>query len=100
MPKIDREYFFDHMRKQAYKGVISNEQVHGTNTLLDEFERRKWTAFKWLSYILGTALHETAFRMWPISEYGKGKGYEYGKPNPETGKTYYGRGYVQLTWDY
>jgi hypothetical protein len=36
--------------------------------------------------------------MQPIEEYGKGDGKEYGKPDHETGQTYYGRGYVQLTW--
>ena len=45
-----------------------------------------------------TTAHETGFTMQPIEEYGKGSGMEYGKPDPETGQTYYGRGYVQLTW--
>ncbi|QHA85683.1 peptidoglycan-binding protein [Serratia rhizosphaerae] len=52
----------------------------------------------WLAYVLATTYHETAFTMQPIEEYGKGAGHPYGDPDPETGKTYYGRGYVQLTW--
>lgn len=48
--------------------------------------------------MLGTTWWETAQTMWPIEEYGKGKKYKYGKPDPITGKTYYGRGFVQLTW--
>ena len=36
--------------------------------------------------------------MWPIEEYGKGKGQPYGVPDPVTGEAYYGRGFVQLTW--
>ncbi|MGQ3662132.1 peptidoglycan-binding protein [Citrobacter braakii] len=52
----------------------------------------------WLAYILATTYHETAATMQPIAEYGRGKGRPYGKPDPETGQTYYGRGYVQLTW--
>jgi hypothetical protein len=36
--------------------------------------------------------------MWPIEEYGKGKGQPYGKADPVTGEAYYGRGFVQLTW--
>jgi hypothetical protein len=43
----------------------------------------------------------------PVSEWGKGAGHPYGKPvifTASDGKkysnTYYGRGYVQLTWDY
>ena len=52
----------------------------------------------WLAYILATTYHETAATMRPIAEYGRGKGRPYGKPDPQTGQTYYGRGYVQLTW--
>ena len=36
--------------------------------------------------------------MWPIEEYGKGKGHPYGEQDPTTKQTYYGRGFVQLTW--
>ena len=36
--------------------------------------------------------------MQPIEEYGKGKGRPYGIKDRETGETYFGRGYVQLTW--
>jgi len=36
--------------------------------------------------------------MWPIEEYGKGKGQPYGVKDPVTGEAYYGRGFVQLTW--
>lgn len=56
------------------------------------------TPAAWLAYVLATTYHETAATMQPIEEYGHGKGHEYGKPDPTTGQTYYGRGYVQLTW--
>jgi hypothetical protein len=36
--------------------------------------------------------------MLPIEEYSKGKDMPYGKPDTQTGQTYYGRGFVQLTW--
>lgn len=52
----------------------------------------------WLAYVLATTYHETAATMQPIAEYGHGKGRSYGEPDPQTGQTYYGRGYVQLTW--
>jgi hypothetical protein len=52
----------------------------------------------WPAYVLATTLHETAATMLPIEEYGRGKGRPYGEPDPLTGQTYYGRGYVQLTW--
>ncbi|MNQ56391.1 putative peptidoglycan binding domain protein [compost metagenome] len=51
-----------------------------------------------LAYVLATTYHETAFTMRPVREYGQGEGYPYGEPDPATGETYYGRGYVQLTW--
>ncbi|RYZ38611.1 MAG: hypothetical protein EOP49_30890, partial [Sphingobacteriales bacterium] len=51
-----------------------------------------------LAYMFATAFHETDTTMQPIEEYGKGKGRPYGKPDPATGQTYYGRGFVQLTW--
>ena len=50
------------------------------------------------AYIIATVHHETAQTFRPLEEYGKGKGRSYGKPDPRTGKTYYGRGFVQLTW--
>ena len=53
---------------------------------------------RWVAYLLGTARHETAFTFGPVSEYGKGAGHPYGLPDPQTGQTYYGRGYVQITW--
>ncbi len=48
--------------------------------------------------MLATAYWETAQTMEPIEEYGKGAGRPYGEPDPATEQTYYGRGYVQLTW--
>jgi predicted chitinase len=69
------------------------------NAILDAWEKRPdLTDKRWLAYMLATAKWETAHTMKPIEEYGHGAGHEYGEPDPETGKTYYGRGYVQLTW--
>lgn len=50
------------------------------------------------AYILATIRHETAHTYLPIAEYGRGRGHPYGNPDSITGQTYYGRGYVQLTW--
>ena len=52
---------------------------------------------RWLAYMLATVYHECAAKMWPIREYGKGEGKEYGIPD-ENGNVFYGRGFVQLTW--
>jgi predicted chitinase len=50
------------------------------------------------AYIIATVQHETAGTFKPLEEYGKGSGRPYGRPDPTTGKAYYGRGFVQLTW--
>lgn len=63
-----------------------------------------------LAYMLATTKHETAHTFRAINEYGKGRGRSYGKEievkYTDTSKKttiyknkYYGRGYVQLTWD-
>jgi hypothetical protein len=78
---------------------MTQQQVDGMNAILEAWEVNPWSDnLRHLSYPLATTAHETGFTMWPIEEYGKGSGKEYGKPDPETGQTYYGRGYVQLTW--
>lgn len=94
---FNRAIFFDAIRKPLFGGKLRQSQVDGLERFLAEAERRK-TPVPWLAYILATVLHETARTFQPIAEYGKGKGREYGKPDPQTGKVYYGRGYVQLTW--
>lgn len=69
------------------------------NLILDEWEKHHWNKDdRWLAYILATTFHETDKTMQPIREYGRGKGRAYGKAHTNTGQTYYGRGYVQLTW--
>lgn len=79
-------------------GPMSQTEVEGINALLAEMDGRGWTDRRWWAYVLATTWHETASTMQPIAEYGKGKGRSYGAPDPVTGQTYYGRGFVQLTW--
>lgn len=95
----NRKTFFDYARKSVFSGSMRQSQVDGLNLLLSEGERRG-TEINDLAYIIATALHETAYTVQPIEEYGRGRGRKYGIKDPETGKTYYGRGYVQLTWKY
>lgn len=97
--KFNREIFFDSVRGSLFNGSLTQQQVDGMNYKLSVWEDHPYsTDLRWLSYPLATSKHETASTMWPIEEYGKGKGMSYGVKDPETGQTYYGRGDVQLTW--
>lgn len=58
---------------------------------------KEWGLVPDISYFLATIQHECANTYRPIEEIGKGKGRPYGTPT-SNGKTYYGRGFVQLTW--
>jgi len=95
---MDRTAFFDVMRQEF--GSLSQEQVDGTEALLNAAEEYQ-LPMNQLAYVLSTSWHETAATMMPIAEYGKGEGHDYGEPCPEyDDQVAYGRGYVQLTWDY
>jgi len=97
---IDRKIFYDQVRKSIFGGRITTAQVDGMDVLLSVWGKnyQDQISLAQLAYCLATAFHETARTMQPIAEYGKGKGRTYGTPDPKTGKTYYGRGFVQLTW--
>ena len=96
---IDRDIFYSHIRADPFGGRLSQQQVDGCSSILDAWESRPdFTDLRWLAYMLATAKWETAHTMQPIEEYGHGAGKPYGQPDPVTGQTYYGRGYVQLTW--
>jgi hypothetical protein len=63
------------------------------------------TDVQWAAYMLATVKHECADRWQPLEEYGKGAGRPYGDPVTVVSadgqshmNTYYGRGYVQITW--
>ncbi len=89
---IDRKEFYSQIRATLVKGGLSQPQVDGFEAILDEWEKRKLTDLRWLAYIMATAWHETAQRMQPIEEFGRGRGKAYAP-------TYYGRGFVQITWE-
>ena len=89
---IDRKEFYSQIRATLVKGGLSQPQVDGFEAILDEWEKRKLQDLRWLAYIMATAWHETAQRMQPIEEFGRGRGKAYAP-------TYYGRGFVQITWE-
>jgi putative chitinase len=95
-PKINRPVFFQRVRLTFFSGKLSQSQVNGFEHILNEWENRGLSDFRWLAYMLGTCYHETAKTIQPIEEYNKGKGRAYGRT--VNGHIYYGRGWVQLTW--
>lgn len=92
---IDRKKFFDGIRSGPFTGKLNKGQVEGITAILDEWERRKLDDPRWLAYMLATVKHETSHTMQPIKEMG---GLQYLKAKKYY--PWYGRGYVQLTWDY
>jgi putative chitinase len=94
---IHRKWFFDSVRASLFGGSLTQAQVEGMNTLLDRADLDH-VDYRQVAYVLATAYHETAQTMQAIAEYGKGKGYPYGEPAGPNDQTYYGRGFVQLTW--
>jgi putative chitinase len=94
---FERKKFFDGFRKKF--GGLNQTQVDGLEVLLAGIEADPdVTDLRWAAYMLATVKHECANRYQPLEEFCKGKGRKYGKP--VNGHVYYGRGYVQLTWDY
>ena len=98
---VHRDYFFDSVRHYLSGGSLSKEQVDGFNVLIDWFDVQnpripnRWhQSDRSFAYCLATAWHETAFTMQPIEEYG---GIDYLSSKPYY--PWYGRGYVQLTWE-
>ena len=102
---FNREKFFSGYR--AKYGSLNQSQVDGLGSLLSGIEQDPDVSdVRWAAYMLATVKHECADRYVPLEEFGKGKGRKYGNPVKIVikGKTYnnvyYGRGYVQLTWDF
>lgn len=90
---------FDYLRKNKPLGPgLSTSEVAGTEAILTACGAAMWP-MSYVAYALATAFHETAGTMQPIREYGRGRGRKYGVPGKH-GQIGYGRGYVQLTWDW
>jgi uncharacterized protein YraI len=105
--QIDRNRFVDGYQA-AFSTTLSASQGAGLKELLTAAEGDpQITDLRWLAYMLATVKHECADRWKPIEEFGKGKGRKYGVAVTVTDaqgqkhtNVYYGRGYVQLTWDF
>ncbi|QIG72519.1 glycoside hydrolase family 19 chitinase protein [Rhizobium phage RHph_TM3_3_6] len=109
---INREKFYDGIKKNGLFTSLTQSQVNGLNFILGEIEAEVEDT-RWAAYMLATAYHETAKTMLPVKEYGGNAYYtkmydikgtrpklalQMGNKNPGDGAKYCGRGYVQLTW--
>jgi len=102
-PLLPESRFQEQTIIETYESVFTDtldaDQKAGLLELLAFIEADEAvTDIRWAAYILATVRHETFFTWQPIREVGRGEGRSYGEPDPELGLTYYGRGYVQLTW--
>jgi hypothetical protein len=97
MMRFDRDVYFGAVRNTMFQGALSQQQVDGQNVILALWEGDQTGTpmddIRWLAYMLATTYHETAAKMWPVTEYGN-QDYLQGKEY----WPYIGRGYVQLTW--
>ena len=117
---INRKFFFDHARLTLFDGSLSQNQVDGMTAVLDKWQGDMPDADdRWLAYMLGTAHHETRRTMQPVREtfaptddraisilnssYAARRMPWVTSPywrRDEDGRTWLGRGLVQLTHKY
>lgn len=116
--------FYAAAKKSGTLSIFKNEGKHfkGADAIIKHWNAEYGHAdTRWLAYILATALHES--RLHPVREhFGKTDEdsirklrawasrhsssnirknvYKYTTIDPETGFAYFGRGFVQLTWDF
>lgn len=116
---LQLDFDWDALRNQI-SGSFTQGQVDGLNFIIAACNRALLKP-QHAAYILATAWHETAFKMQPISEYGRGASRRYGQwltnskgqrycysngnmdeptyyTYDEHPHLYYGRGFPQLTW--
>lgn len=90
---IDRGQFFTGISHTLFKTGLKPQPMKAIDKMLSYWEEKfVGKPVSWLAYTLATAYHETDRTFGPIEEYGRGRGKQYAP--------YYGRGLVQLTWDY
>lgn len=115
---INRKFFFDQVRLTLFDGAFRQPQVAGLTAILDKWERESPDADdRWLAYMLGTTHHETGRTMQPVREtFAKDDATAISRLDAAfrakkltfvktpywrrdaDGKSWLGRGYVQLTF--
>ena len=95
---LDNEQaFFDEVRSSGIFGSALNaDQVKGLQTVCSVAKAAGWP-LAFTAYALATACHETAYTMQPVREGLRAS--ENWRRNNLRYYPYYGRGYVQLTWE-
>lgn len=109
---MNRKIFFNTVRETLFGGSLRQQQVDGINAILAAAGK---ASVPQLAYVLATAYHETGARMAAVREgfartdwdaraavarmYRAGRiSTDYAALDPATGQSYFGRGFVQLTW--
>lgn len=112
---FNRSIFFNRIRGSIFGGSLTTSQVSGIEGTIEAFELFGSGDRRHLSYILATEVRETGGRMQPVREgfattdagaraavaklYAQGKiKTNYALPN-KAGRSFYGRGKVQITWE-
>jgi hypothetical protein len=83
-------------------GTLTKVQVEGIEAKLAAFAAAG-SPLAYVAYGFATSFHETDRKMQPVPEIGRGRGKAYGKASKNSqhsGQIAYGRGDVQLTWDF
>jgi putative chitinase len=94
--KVDK--YVNLLEGKTLKKSLSAEQINNIKIIFETCLKYNVTDLRSISYILATVQWETNRTFRPIDEIGKGRGRSYGIPHNRTGKVYYGRGFIQLTW--
>lgn len=112
---MDKVGFYNYVRPN-FGGKLTNTQVAGFEMIINYFEGSNYFDARWLAYMLATVWHETGGTMEPVREgfcktdagaidavtrlYNRGViKRNYALPHPN-GRSYYGRGFVQITHAY
>lgn len=95
---VNEQAFFDNLRASRIFGKALNpDQVKGLQTVCSVAKTAGWP-LAFTAYALATACHETAYTMQPVRE-GLRASENWRRKNLHRYYPYYGRGYVQLTWE-
>ncbi len=110
--KIDQSEFF-RLFQVRFKKPLSNKQKAGYKAMMAYWENSALNDMRWLAYALATAYHETGGEMQPVREgfcdtdegseravrrmFEKGRIRRNYATRHDNGKSYFGRGLVQIT---